>query len=147
MYRPAEDDHHFERMGDQLDAIVAATEAATNTIMEAMEKNDDLLGRLRKGLADPEQLALIDRISENGMAVIEACSFQDITGQRISKVVKSVAYVEDRVNTLIDIWGKAELEKVEVKPASAKTADENLLHGPQLAGRGISQAEIDKLFD
>jgi hypothetical protein len=33
-----------------------------------------------------------------------------------------------------------------VKPDQVKTADEKLLHGPQLEGKGISQDEIDKLF-
>ncbi len=83
----------------------------------------------------------------DGGAVFEACSFQDITGQRVSKVVKSVTYVEERINALIKIWGKAELEKVDVEPEREKTADEKLMHGPQLAGEGISQDEIGKLFD
>jgi chemotaxis protein CheZ len=41
--RPADKDHKFESMGEQLDAIVGATEEATNTIMEAMERNGELL--------------------------------------------------------------------------------------------------------
>ncbi len=65
----------------------------------------------------------------------------------MSKVVKSVAYVEERINALIEIWGKDELDNVEVEPEREKTADENLVHGPQRAGEGISQDEIDKLFD
>ncbi len=62
-------------------------------------------------------------------------------------MVKSVSYVEERINALIGIWGKDELENVDVEPAREKTADEKLVHGPQLAGEGISQDEIDKLFD
>ena len=145
--RPSDNEHQFERMSDQLDAIVGATEDASNTIMEAVERNDTLLGELRAGIDDPEKLALIEQISGNGMTVIEACSFQDITGQRVSKVVKSVAYVEDRVNALIDIWGKSALDETEIDLGPAKTEDEKLLHGPQRAGKGISQDEIDKLFD
>ncbi len=147
IYRPADGDHQFDTMADQLDAIVGATEEATNTIMEAMENNDQLLAKLREEITDSDQLACLDRIAENGMAVFEACSFQDITGQRVSKVVKSVTYVEERINALIGIWGKEELEKVEVKPDREKTADEMLVHGPPLEGHGISQDDIDKLFD
>ncbi len=65
----------------------------------------------------------------------------------MSKVVKSVSYVEERINALIEIWGKDELDDVDVKPDREKTADEKLMHGPQRAGEGISQDEIDKLFD
>ena len=59
--------------------------------------------------------AVLSQISQNGADVFEACSFQDITGQRITKVVKSVTYVEDRVNALIEFWGKDEIDKIEVK--------------------------------
>ncbi len=147
IYRPADGDHQFDGMADQLDAIVGSTEEATNTIMEAMEHNDELLARLREEITDPNLLACLDKIAENGVAVFEACSFQDITGQRVSKAVKSVTYVEERINALIGIWGKDELEKVDVKPDREKTADEKLMHGPQLPGQGISRDEIDKLFD
>jgi chemotaxis protein CheZ len=102
---------------------------------------------LKQQLDNPEQIALIDKIVENGNSVFEACSFQDITGQRVITVVKSVTYIEDRVNALIDIWGKAALEDVEVTPDREKTEDEKLLQGPQLNDEGISQSEIDKLFD
>ncbi len=147
IYRPANGDHKFDCMADQLDAIVGATEEATNTIMEAMETNDEILARLREGITDGDHLAGLDRIAANGAAVFEACSFQDITGQRVSKVVKSISYVEARINALIEIWGKDELENVDVEPEREKTADEKLTHGPQLPGQGISQDEIDKLFD
>ena len=145
--RPADEALHFDNMSDQLDAIVQATEEATNTIMGCMEKNDDIVTKLRENITDAGQLALLDQISANGADVFEACSFQDITGQRIAKVVKSVTYVEDRVNTLIAVWGKEEIDKIEVKPDREKTADEKLLQGPSLEGEGISQDEIDKLFD
>ncbi len=62
-------------------------------------------------------------------------------------MVKSVTYVEQRINALIEIWGKDELDNVDVKPEREKTADETPTHGPPLAGEGISQNEIDKLFD
>jgi len=145
--RPVEDENQFGKMGDQLDAIVKATEEATNTIMAMMEKNEDALGKLRASITDADQIALLDQITENGMNVFQACSFQDITGQRVSKLVKSLTYVEDRVNALVDIWGKEALQSVEVQVPEEKTEDEKLLSGPQMEGEGISQDEIDKLFD
>ena len=145
--RPADADNKFESMGEQLDAIVGATEEATNNIMETMERNGELLDKLREGISDAGQLALIDQITDNTNSVFEACSFQDITGQRVSKVIKSVTYVEDRVQALVNIWGKSEVDGVEVEPDREKTEDEKLLAGPALEGEGISQEEIDKLFD
>ncbi len=143
---PADSDHDFDSMAEQLDAIVQATEEATDTIMGAIESNADLVADLRRGISDPGQLALLERISQNGNTVFEACSFQDITGQRITKVVKSVTYVEARVNALIDIWGKTEVEKIKVVPEREKTADEKLLSGPQLEKDALAQNDIDSLL-
>jgi chemotaxis protein CheZ len=145
--RPSEDGDRFESMGEQLEAVVAATGAATNTIMEAMESNEALLGELREKITDPGQIALLDQITNNGNDVFEACSFQDITGQRVNKVVKSVTYVEERVNALVDIWGKDQIDGIEVLADREKTNDEKLLNGPQLEGQGLSQDDIDQLFD
>lgn len=144
---PHEEDHQFGSMGEQLDAIVKTTEQATTTIMEAMENNDDAVDALRAQLSDPAQIALLDKISQNGMDVFEACSFQDITGQRVNKVVKSITYVEQRVEALVKVWGESELADVEVEPAAEKTEVEALLNGPQLEGEGLSQDDIDSLFD
>lgn len=146
IYQPAEDEHRFNSIAEQLDAVVKATEKATDTIMAAMETNDNLVMEIKKMAPDPAVAAKLDKISENGAAVFEACSFQDITGQRINKVAKSLTYVENHVNLLINVWGKDVVEKTEVKADKEKSADEKLLHGPQLAGKGVSQDEIDKFF-
>lgn len=147
MALPAEEDNQFGTMGEQLDIIVKSTEEATNSIMSVMEKNDAVIEKLFAALeGNAEATALLDEMVNNNMEVIQACSFQDLTGQRISKVIKSISYVEDRVNNLTDIWGKDELEKVE-QDVVEKSEDEKLLHGPQDPGKGISQDEIDALFD
>jgi len=61
-------------------------------------------------------------------------------------VVKSITYVEERVNALVEVWGREEIDKIEVA-LEEKTDDEKLLDGPQLEGKGLSQDEIDALFD
>jgi len=147
IYRPADEDHHFDSMGDQLDAIVKATEEATNTIMEAMERNEQAVGKLRDKNTDPDQAALLDQIIDNGNDVFESCSFQDITGQRVNKVVESITYVEKRVNALVDMLGKVQVAEVEVPVDREKTTDEQLVSGPQLEGDGLSQDDVNKLFD
>ncbi len=144
--RPADEEHGFDSMGDQLDAIVGATAEATNTIMAAMEKNDALTDKMRAKVDDPDLLSLLDEMNKTSSDVFEACSFQDITGQRISKVVKSITYVEERVDSLMDFWGREEMEALELT-AAEKTEDEALLNGPQLDGQGLSQEDIDALFD
>ena len=139
---PADEDNNFENMSDQLDAIVEATEQATDTIMSTVEANEILLGEVRASIDDADLQAKIDQISASNMGLFEACSFQDIT-----KVVRSLTYVEERVNKLIEAWGRSELEEITIALEKNKTEDEKLLHGPQREGVAISQDDIDALFD
>jgi chemotaxis protein CheZ len=145
--RPVDQSNDFENMADQMVAVVQATEAATNSIMEAMESNGEAVAALREHIDDPDQLALLDKISSNTSNVFEACSFQDITGQRVGRVAKSVTYVEARVEALKNLLGEKELAAVEVAVDLEQTVNGELLSGPQLKGEGLSQDDIDSLFD
>lgn len=145
--RPADQEHNFESMSDQLAAIVKATETATNQIMESIEANDEAIAALRTLIKDNEDAeSLLGTIEANNQEVYQACSFQDITGQRVNKITKSLGYVEQRVDSIVSIWGEEALESVEVQ-SSEKSEDEKLLNGPQLEGKGLSQDDIDALFD
>jgi len=139
----------FASMADTLDDIVQNTEAASNTILENMENIEGDLAELRaKG--DPEIDAVCDRINDKSNAVFEACSFQDLTGQRITRVVNSLKFIEERVGTMVRMWGKEELAKVveEVTRETQPQVDEDkaLLHGPQSASTAISKSDVDKMF-
>ncbi len=145
--RPADEDHQFVTMAEQLDAVIRSTDEASNTIMSRAEGNEDIVSQLRKSLTDPKQAALLDKISEHDMDIIQACSFQDLTSQRVTKVARSITYVEDRVSALAEVWGKEELDKVVLR-TEEKSDDEKLLNGPALdPSKSINQAEIDALFD
>lgn len=144
---PADEEHHFDNMAEQLTAITKATEKATNQIMESVEESNEAVESLRKLVkSDKKALKLLEKIEANGQDIFEACSFQDITGQRVGKITKSLTYVEKRVNAIVSIWGEEALDQVVVE-AIEKTEDEKLLNGPQLEGKGLSQSEIDALFD
>ncbi len=145
IHHPVDEEHQITKMSDQLDAIVAATEDATDTIMEMSEAIQDAVQKIRDG----EDLdSALNQIDDNCMAVFQACSFQDITGQRVSKVLKSIRFVEERINNLVEVWGVQEIEQEEVEGLD-KTEDEALLNGPQLetSKERFSQDDIDALFD
>ena len=144
--RPAEKDHRFDRIGDQLDEIVRATEEASNTIIEAVEDTESKLGALRQTPHSKPYDHIIDQISENGMTILQACSFQDITGQRVTKLANALASIEARIDTLIETWGRSAVEHVVIEEPPADDEDA-LLQGPSLEGEGITQADIDALFD
>lgn len=131
----------------ELDAIVTATERATEQILEAAEKIETIGQEIQAHAQDAYTKRLVDDISETIGTIFEACNFQDITGQRITKVVKTLKYIEARINAMIDIWGPENIAEVSPKIFEEHhDEDAKLLNGPQLENKGISQDEIDKLF-
>ena len=118
------------RAGKELEAIVKSTEEATGTIMDAAEA---IMG------ADATE-AVMDHCTR----IIEACAFQDLTGQRITKVVHTLTVIEDRLNGMNSAWGGV----LDAQPNEKdKDGEERFLNGPALEGEGHDQAGIDALFD
>ncbi len=139
-------DNHFGSMSEELDEVVSATEGATNTIMESCEGIDSLVDEARTLSDDPALTEKFDGVTERINLIFEACSFQDITGQRVSKVVNSLKFIEERVNAIILTWGRDELDKVVVEIKEEKDEYKRYLHGPQLPGKGVDQAKVDQLL-
>jgi chemotaxis protein CheZ len=127
---------------DELDAIVGATENATNSILDAAEKLELLTGDL------PPEVG--QRLTEQTTLIYEACNFQDITGQRITKVVKALKHIEERIDALVVAFGP-EIQGAGSAASSANEkvppTDQDLLNGPQLPDKAHDQASIDALFD
>ena len=117
----------FATMGQQLDGVVEATKEASDAIMEAVESNNEAVAKLKASIDDSALVELLDSIENGNNAVFEACAFQDITGQRVTKIVKSVSYVEERVTALREIWGDDELDNVE-RVVEELTKDEDNEH-------------------
>nr|WP_211105366.1 protein phosphatase CheZ [Azospirillum brasilense] len=130
---------------NELDAIVISTERASFEILNAAERLMDLSGKLKADGADP---GLCSEIEGEVTNIFTACSFQDLTGQRTSKVVNALRYIEQRVNAMINIWGVEKLAGLQIAPENTDTRpDSHLLNGPQLDGLGVSQADVDSMFD
>jgi chemotaxis protein CheZ len=134
-------------VASELDAVVGSTEGATETILDAAEKIDILAQTIQAQEQDSYIRHQADEITEHVMGIFEACNFQDITGQRITKVVNTLKFVEDRVERMIEIWGRETFADLVIEADISADDDKRLLNGPQLADSGISQDEIDKLFD
>lgn len=153
--QPAEiRDEHIRTATDELDAVIGATEKATFAIFDAC----DAIGAIA-GQSDAETAA---KLNDQITAIYEACNFQDITGQRISKVVRTLKHIESKVDMIVAAFGsevrqnhaprlaKLAAEDAEAavhyEPMSAEEADKQLLHGPQLPGNAMDQDEIDRLL-
>ena len=127
----------------ELDAVVDATETATNDIMSAAEMIDDLASRLKSQASNHNDATLAEEINDKVVNIFEACNFQDITGQRITKVVNTLNFIDQRVSKMMELWGAEQQEGSQPK----SDGDSGLLNGPSLDGHGASQNDIDALFD
>ncbi|MFC5359883.1 protein phosphatase CheZ [Azospirillum himalayense] len=156
--QPAEiRDQHIPNATDELDAVVGATEQATFAIFDACDVITGISGQI-----DPENSA---KLTEQVTKIFEACNFQDITGQRISKVVRTLKHIESKVDMIVAAFGD-EVRQNHTRPAAAVAAAEvhtdpspnfatdrpaddpeaGLLHGPQMTSAAMDQDEIDRLL-
>lgn len=131
----------------ELDAVVQATEEATNRILAAVENAEENLKVLEGRVEDEADRVLLDKIGGEMVEILEASTFQDLTGQRIRKVVGTLDQVRLRVLNLVNILGASSLVGLSVDVADEEDEEAGLLEGPQMDGAGLSQDEIDKLFD
>jgi chemotaxis protein CheZ len=123
--------------GAELHAVVKHTAEATNSIMAAAE---EVMG------ADTSNVqAYQDFVSGKMMEIFEACTFQDITGQRIRKVVDTLDHIEKRLERFAEVMGVEDAEVAETDAERRKR--ENILNGPALNGPEVAQDTIDAMFD
>ena len=148
---------HFGAFGDaghgrasrELDAVVDSTERATQQILEAAESIDEAANTLSATFKHEPDQALTSDIRDHVVRIFEACNFQDLSGQRIAKVLATLTFVEDRVARMLEIWGGRDaLNVYTAAAATERDVESKLVNGPKLNGdRGhVSQQEIDALF-
>jgi len=88
---------------EELTAIVQTTERAASDILAAAERVQETAWAARERGVDS---TICDALDRHATQIYTACSFQDLTGQRTDKVIEALRFVEDRIATMIDIWGK-----------------------------------------
>lgn len=146
------DGGEMAKVNGELGAVVGGTEQATQQILEAAESIDQAASAMSKVDSADQQKRLADDIQERVISIFEACNFQDLTGQRISKVMTTMKFIEQHINAMMDIWGGVDAIKSHVPAhvhADTRSEDEKLLNGPKLNGDvgHASQDDIDALFD
>jgi len=147
----SQEEDRMTKAASELDAIVDATEQATNDILDASERISNHAVEVLSEIGDMDALTpRMQDINEQVARIMEACNFQDITGQRVTKVVKTLEFIEDRIRTIVDDWGRESFLDLPL-PDDDEDDDPHdeskLLNGPQLANKGLCQDDIDALFD
>jgi hypothetical protein len=130
--------HRLPTATSEMDAITADTESATHIILASAE------AVMALSSSDAAAKAAVD---EEIMKIFEACTFQDLTGQRVGKIVGLLSQIEQRITRLVDTLGVHDGEDHEpVSPEEQRRRD-LLLNGPAIGGPEVNQASIDAMFD
>jgi chemotaxis protein CheZ len=138
------------KVNGELGAVVGGTEQATQQILEAAESIDNAASALSKNTSLDQQKILSEEIQERVVSIFEACNFQDLTGQRISKVMTTMKFIEQHINEMMNIWGGVDAIKAHAPPIiDTREGDAKLLNGPKLDGDigHASQDDIDAMFN
>jgi len=144
------DGQEMAKVNGELGAVVGGTEHATQQILEAAEAIDQASSALSKVNSPEQQKILSEEIQERVISIFEACNFQDLTGQRITKVMATMRFIEQHINAMMEIWGGVDAIRAHAPPiVDTREGDAKLLNGPKLDGDvgHASQDDIDALFD
>ncbi|HZS63472.1 MAG TPA: protein phosphatase CheZ [Xanthobacteraceae bacterium] len=138
------------RVSNELKAVIGGSESATHRILEAGEEIEEAAKTLAAALRNVQDQDLARDILDQVTRIFEACNFQDLTGQRISKVSATINYIEERLHRLSAIWGGVD-QLGDLVPAARgeRAQNRHLCNGPKLEGDlgdYVSQKEIDALF-
>lgn len=132
------------RLVDELTAVVNGTAEATHTILSA-ETIQDLTVTLERAPSPETARAAAASLQNETRAIFEACNFQDLAGQRIAKVLRTLGFIEARVALIHGIWGGEEGPACHARTPDAGS-EAALLNGPALPGGAVSQTDIDSYF-
>ena len=137
------------RVTSEIGAVVGGTEQATHEILAAAEHIERTAATLSAS-SNCEQQVLTQDIQNRVMRIFEACNFQDLTGQRLSRAVATMRFIEERIKHMMEIWGGLDAFK-DFTPAAREAREGNakLVNGPKLDGEPgyASQDDIDSFFD
>lgn len=134
------------RASQELDAVIGGTEEATQRILKATESMEDAAKTLAAGMKTDHELGLVQDMQDQITKIYEACNFQDLVGQRVTKATATLRFVEAQVVRLLDIWASID-QGIEISREPRSTGNK-LVNGPKLdndAGH-VLQSDIDKMF-
>ena len=122
------------RVAHELEAVIKGSEQATQKILAAAEDVDQAANNLSAALKGEIEQGLAQDIRDRVIEIFEACNFQDLTSQRVVKVMATLDRIEAQITRAL-----AELAEAGGPPR---------MHGPRLENeRGhVSQNDIDSMF-
>ena len=135
---------------EELEALKATTAEATSEILGIAEAVLAAIGRMRSKDLPEGSAGELAEVEARMMRLFEVCGFQDLTGQRSTKVARVLQGLDGRVGSVLDLLDHVEIpDEIAVQTRSSQESqdpDAALLSGPQAVGAGLAQGDIDALF-
>ena len=130
------------RAAGELAAAVEGMETATQKILASTEAVDDCARILASALTNDYHHGLTQDVQDHVVRIYEACNFQDLTGQRIGKVIEMLMMLEERLVATIERYNSAS------EPARTSSSNTAFVNDPRLDGASghASQQDIDAMF-
>jgi len=119
----------------EMHAVIDLTDSAANAIMAAAEQ----IARVDLSDRDRAKTTIARACSQ----IFEACAFQDITSQRINKVLRTLKFVNCRLAVVQAAW--ANLSEGNEGTGTSPTDTHDFLAGPALEGEGLDQMQVNRL--
>lgn len=122
--------------GVELEAVIDDTEQAANKILDAADHIAEMVGEQKEWDNPDKREQLLNTIRSDVQNILLACTFQDLTGQRIRKTLENLQLIEERLSGTLDRLGiniNVDKEKAVETVAEGKT-------------KAQSQDDIDALF-
>ncbi|MCH2038625.1 MAG: hypothetical protein MK137_08560 [Rickettsiales bacterium] len=134
------DNEDIQVLSARLNTVTESTEKAANDIMDSAEAIQSMLPQLNNDY-------LAEQMMSNCTKIFEACDFQDLTGQHLTRVMKSVNTIKNIVDKVVEALGiEIEIPEEKFDRMSLDADSKELMNGRGI-GNAPSQEDIDNLFN
>jgi chemotaxis regulatin CheY-phosphate phosphatase CheZ len=137
-------EEQFISASDALGGVVQTTEKATSAILSAAERVQEYAWILREKNGDQAEYDILDACASE---IYTACTFQDITAQRITKVVDAVRFIDERIATMVKSMGLATALQQDLAAEEEAIRITGEIRASDIWMSEAHQAEIDETFE
>lgn len=120
--------------GVELESVIETTEKAANQILDAADRIANRLHTEGKWDEPGARDKLLEETKSDIQDILMACTFQDLTGQRIRKTLENLQMIEGRLSSTLEKFG------VNIRPETNEVVRDSI------DNHAKSQADIDALF-
>ncbi len=142
--------------GVELEAVIEDTENAANSILDAADRIAEYASDEKNWEDAGTRNEIREKIKSDVQEILMACTFQDLTGQRIRNTLNNLHSIEERLSSTfkrlgIEVETDHDIVKQHVREASDQSEIDDMFASEASKKSGgdekKSQEDIDGMFD